>query len=112
MSASAVHFARVGLSLPCPVPVVPGTPRTMDDDGEPIPLEQRTEACAVDAWWFIGGQPVCDIHLREACDLLGLDADSVLDEGGRAGDDGVPWEERHRYSQEMAQVEGLPWEAT
>jgi hypothetical protein len=95
-----VSFTRLGISLPCPVPVIPGTPDTMRD-GEPIPLDERTEKCAVDAFWMIGGQVTCDVHLREACGLLGIDYDDLLAEaGGEFRTEGKPWRERHRYRQE------------
>lgn len=95
-----VNFARLPISLPCPVPVVPGTPDTMRD-GEPIPLEERTEKCAVDAFWMIGGQVTCDIHLREACGLLGIDYDELVEEaGGAFSIESKSWHERHRYRQE------------
>jgi hypothetical protein len=100
-----VSIMRVGLSLPCPVPVLPGTPDTMDADGEAIPLEQRTEKCGVDGWWFIGGQPCCDIHLKQACELLAIDWQGVIDEGtdgrGLNETEQKPWGERHRYPQDQ-----------
>jgi hypothetical protein len=99
-----VHFMRLPISLPCPVPVVPGTPDTCRGD-EPIPLEQRTERCCVDAFWMIGGQITCDIHLREACRFLGIDYDDLLAEaGGPASTEDKPWHERHRYAQPDAAV--------
>jgi hypothetical protein len=95
-----VSFMRLPISLPCPVPVVPGTPDTIRD-GEPIPLQERTERCAVDAFWMIGGQVMCDVHLRVACALLGVDYDELLAEaGGEFRVEGKPWHERHRYAQE------------
>lgn len=98
-----VQFTRVPISLPCPVPVVPGTPDTMRD-GEPIPLEERTERCHVDAFWMIGGQLTCDVHLRVACELLGIDYDDLLGEaGGEFSTENRPWHERSRYPQDMAQ---------
>jgi hypothetical protein len=96
-----VHFSRLPISLPCPVAVLPGTPQTMRD-GDVIPMEERTEACAVDAFWAIGGQIVCDVHLREACELMGIDFEDLVDEaGGAASCEATPWEERHRYEQSM-----------
>lgn len=76
--------------------VVPGTPDVMRD-GEPIPLEERTERCCVDAFWMIGRQVVCDIHLKAALPLLGIESgyEGLLEEG-------QPWHERHRYPQEEA----------
>jgi hypothetical protein len=106
-----VHIARLPISLPCPVPVLPGTPDTMRD-GEPIPLEERTEACAVDAFWMIGAQVCCDIHFRIALDLLKLDYDDVQEEAAGNYDipaepllehwrkeEAKPWAERFRYPQ-------------
>lgn len=95
-----VHFSRLPISLPCPVAVLPGTPTTMRD-GDVIPMEERTEACAVDAFWAIGGQITCDVHLREACELMGVDYDDLVEEaGGHASCEDAPWEERFRYPQE------------
>jgi hypothetical protein len=96
-----VQISRLPISLPCPVAVLPGTPQTMRD-GEPIPMEERTEACAVDAFWAIGGQILCDVHLREACELLEIDFDGLVDEaGGSASCEDKPWAERHRYEQSI-----------
>ena len=99
---SEVSIARVGLSLPCPVPVVPGTPDTMRD-GEPIPMEERTEQCCVDAYWMLGAQLICNTHLEEACDLLGIDFAGIVEEGtdgrGLTEREQQPWHERHRYEQ-------------
>jgi hypothetical protein len=86
-------------------------------DGEPIPMEDRTEKCCVDAFWMIGAQVTCDVHLRVACNVLGIDYEGLLDEAAESPDYGypkaeilagwqryesVPWAERHRYPQEMA----------
>lgn len=96
-----VGFARVPLSLPCPVPVIPGSPDTMDANGEPLSLDQRTERCAVDGYWFIGGQPCCDVHCRMACDVMGIDFDDLAAEaGGPFDSERVPWAERKRYPQD------------
>jgi len=99
-----VSFLRIPISLPCPVPVLPGTPTTMDEEGEPIPVAERTEKCAVDAWWMIGAQVTCDVHLREACGLLDLDFDGIVEEAtcGRGLNmrELQPWGERHRYAQD------------
>lgn len=104
-----VQFMRLPISLPCPVPVVPGTPDVLRDDGEPIPMAERTEACAVDAFWMIGAQVCCDVHLRDCCTLLGLDYDGLLEEaGGPASTENKPWAERHRYDQEDAK-KSPPW---
>jgi hypothetical protein len=104
-----VDILRVGLSLPCPIPVLPGTPDTMRD-GEPIPIEERTEACAVDAWWFLGLQLLCDVHLREACELLGMDFAGVVEQaGGLHETEKKPWAERRRYEQELAK-KAPPWQ--
>jgi hypothetical protein len=95
-------FLRLPMSVPCPTPVLPGTPTVLDDAGEVLPLEDRTERCAVDAWWAIGGQPTCDVHLRIACEFLGVDFDEVIaDLGGPASTESLPWEERYRYEQRL-----------
>lgn len=106
-----VEFTRLPLTSPCPVPVEPGTGRTFDDAGEPLPMEERTELCAVDAQWMIGNQRVCSFHLRELFDRGFFDGDydslvrdaydpeyveDTLEEHRR------PWADRHRYSQEEA----------
>jgi hypothetical protein len=96
-----VMFCRLPISLPCPVAVLPGTPQTMRGD-DVIPMEERTEACALDAFWMLGGQLLCDVHAREACELLGIDYEDLLAEaGGPARCETVPWPERHRYEQTM-----------
>jgi hypothetical protein len=93
-------FSRLPISLPCPVPVLPGTPQTMRD-GDAIPIEERSEACAVDAFWMLGGQVLCDVHAQEACGLLGIDYADLLDEaGGEFDTEAKPWAERFRYPQD------------
>jgi hypothetical protein len=107
MKGREVHFARIPISVPCPVPVLPGTPDTMRD-GDAIPMEERTERCHVDAFWFIGGQPTCDVHLRVACGLLEVDYDDLCAEaGGPFTSEEKPWSERYRYPQSDA-VDGPP----
>lgn len=109
-----VHIARLPISLPCPVPVFPGTPDTMRD-GEAIPMEERTEKCCVDAFWMLGAQITCDVHLRVACELMDIDYEGLLDEAAEMPGyskaemlaawrerEAVPWAERHRYAQEDA----------
>lgn len=99
-----VRITRLPISLPCPVPVVAGTPNTRDDDGEPIPLDERTERCAVDAFWMMGLQVTCDVHLRDACEVGGIDFDGVVAEaGGLFSSEQKPWADRHRYSQDEAE---------
>lgn len=91
---SGVIIWRVPISLPCNVPVVPGTPDTS------APIEQRTERCAVDGWWNVGRAFVCDHHLAEM--FIGTE---ILEEV-RAAYPGLPeplpWETMHRYSQDQA----------
>lgn len=91
------------IQLACPVPVTPDG-RTVDDDGEPIPMEDRTERCAVWAHWMIGGQVSCDCHTLMACDMLGIEFDGLVLEAGRKVEDArKPWSERRRSTQEDAQ---------
>lgn len=63
--------------LGCCVPVIPGT---QDTDA---PLEQRTELCAIDANWVVGSVPTCDIHVRQVCEMTGIDWPGVVSESGR-----------------------------
>lgn len=99
MSEGELTFARLPVSLPCPVPVLPGTPVTMRD-GEPVPIGERTECCAVDAWWMIGLQVACDVHLREACEMLDVDFEGLVEEAGGLNEtEQQPWGDRYRYPQ-------------
>ena len=99
-----VGFLRLPISLPCPVPIRPGDPSNLDADGEPLPLEDRTERCAVDAFWMVGNQVTCDVHLRQFCAIAGLDYDDIEREaGGPFSIEQLPWHQRHRYSQEQAE---------
>jgi hypothetical protein len=88
---------RIPISLPCQVPVVPGTP---DIDA---PIEDRTERCAVDAWWMVGKATICTHHLRatfgEATlqELCGQDPAVTLNPREL-----VPWQEMYRYQQHEA----------
>lgn len=97
------QVARVNLSLPCSVPVVPDTPRT------DAPMEQRTEKCHVDAWWFVGPLPICDLHFREFCEMTGDSYSDVVESISRTWPGPIPydaerkpWSEMHRYEQESA----------
>lgn len=106
MGGQQVAILRVPVSLPCPVPVLPGTPDTMRD-GEPIPLEERTERCAVDAFWMVGAQVLCDVHLAVFCEVAGIDFDDLVEEGGgRTERMDRPWHERHRYAQDDPALAG------
>lgn len=96
-------FMPLPILLACPVPVT-ADGRTIDDNGEPIPLEQRTERCSVWAHWMVGGQVTCDIHLADACELLGIDFGGLVIEAGReVAEARVPWAERKRSTQEDAE---------
>lgn len=92
------------IQLACPVPVT-ADGRTVDADGQPIPLAQRPERCAVWAHWMIGGQVSCDVHTAQACELLGIDFDGLVREAGREPSIArEPWDLRDRSTQEDAQL--------
>ena len=98
-----VLFFPLPIQLACPVRVTP-TGDTMRN-GEPIPMEERTERCAVWAHWMIGGQVSCDVHTAIACELLGIDFDDLVTEAGRRVEDArSPWAERRRSTQEDAEL--------
>lgn len=81
-----VDFTWCPLLLPCPVPVTEDG-RTLDADGQPLPMEDRTRECGQDAGWVIGAQLSCDEHTRLACGFMGVDYDELereAREGGRA----------------------------
>ena len=97
-----IAISRVGLSLPCTVPVVPGT------DNAEAPLEERTECCSVDAWWVVGIAFVCHHHLLQ---LFGQEAvdDFIAELKERSpwneaeipnARETKPWAEMHRYEQQ------------
>lgn len=65
----AVTITRVPISTPCPVRVTPDG-KTLNAQNEPLPIEERTEWCAVDASWMLGMQRVCDCHLIEVFDKM------------------------------------------
>lgn len=92
-----ISVMRVPLSLPCQVPVLPGTPSTVE------PIEQRTERCAVDAWWMLGRAMVCTLHLRE---LLGDEYESCVGDIPVNATESGPWEQMHRYPQDSAHPVG------
>lgn len=119
--STPVQFMRMPITTPCPIPVEAGTGRTFGNDGdEPLPLDKRTELCAVDAGWMIGAARICDFHLRELFDRGFFDGgyDSLVRETFEEyGDDcvrehlehaRVPWADRKRYSQ----ADALSWSAT
>lgn len=91
---------RVPISLPCQVPVLPGT------DDCVAPIELRTERCAVDAYWMMGRAMVCDHHIRHSMEPETLDL--VLKEYPWVELEPRPWNEMHRYPQEQAQPD---WDA-
>lgn len=90
-----IFFMRAPISLPCSVPVVPGT---SDTDA---PIEERTEVCAVDAFYMMELAMICDHH---GLGLFGVEEWGQIIEGlgGPMLYDGEPWAERHRYDQEFA----------
>lgn len=94
-----IMFARVGLSLPCMVPVLPGTP-----DTDP-PIEERTETCNVDAWWIMGRASTCHYHLVQ---LFGDErVAEMVEDLGWPGEipnktERQPWEQQRRYEQNRA----------
>lgn len=104
--ATEVQFGRVNVSLPCMVPVVPGTPTT------DAPIEERTETCNLNAWWTMGSAFICDYHLRELLDSLdgALGTyDEIVNDLTVQGWPGPtppnamerrPWGEQFRYDQE------------
>ncbi len=100
-----VSIHRVSISLPCRIPVMPGTSKT------DAPLEDRIEYCATDAWWFVGAIPTCDEHLRVVLRMMGDDYDAFLRDfieehpmyEGRIPNETerLPWNERHRYETDI-----------
>jgi len=100
-----IAITRVSLSIPCRIPVLPGTFET------DAPLETRTEFCAVDAFWFVGLASTCDVHLRIVMKLMGDDFEVFLEDFLKENPDyrghipnaweSKPWYERHRYEQDM-----------
>lgn len=92
-----VGVMRVPLSLPCQVPVLPGTGDVT------APIEERTERCATDAWWLFGRAMVCTEHLRVLLGdhdfnefIAGMAAEGY---GELSPSELLPWEQRHRYEQ-------------
>jgi hypothetical protein len=77
-AGQSAYFVRTPILFDCPVPVN-GDGDSMRD-GEPIPLEERTPKCGAKAPYLIGSQIVCEAHLRQACDLMGIEADEVIDD--------------------------------
>ena len=111
MSTVQIPIMRAPISLPCEVPVLPGSPDT------DAPGNQRTETCSTDAWWMVGKAPICHQHL---VGVMGAEeVASIVDELGVAAPNDselLPWAERHRYEQNPARLtEGHPhrvaWEA-
>ncbi len=104
-----VIITRVSLSLPCKIPVLPGTPEA------DAPLEDRIEYCATDAWWFVGQIPTCDLHLRGVLKLMDDDYDAFMadflathpewDERIPNDSERKPWAERYRYSDDIQREE-------
>lgn len=100
------QITRVNISLPCKVPVLPGTPIT------DAPLDLRTEYCAVNAWWFVGSIPTCHIHLEKVLEITGDSMLSVIEDlyekypdalrGGVPNEtERTPWEDQYRYMEDV-----------
>lgn len=103
LAEMGIPLLRVPASLPCHVPVLPGTGE------QDAPGEQRTETCSVDAWWLLGRAMVCTFHLRR---MLGAEAVeqliAELPRGIHENENG-PWEQMRRYEQNPAALpEGHP----
>jgi len=62
--------------LECCVPVTPDG-RTLDADGDPLPMEQRTTTCGEDGVWYLGNCLLCLRHAREVAILGGDDLDDI-----------------------------------
>jgi len=102
-------ISRVSLSLPCKIPVLPGTPDT------DAPLDVRTERCAVDAFWFVGSVPTCDVHLKVMLKIMGDDFETFVEDflkehpqyRGHIPNawEKKPWYERHRYAEDIVRRE-------
>jgi hypothetical protein len=97
---TGIEIGRVSLSLPCDVPVLPGTGDTE------APIEQRTERCCTDAWWMIGRAMICHEHLVFVLGQAEVDEAiaELLEAGYPATEipnarERLPWAERHRYAQ-------------
>lgn len=89
-----IPIMRVPISLPCTVPVLPGTPTAE------APAALRTERCAVDAWWVIGRAPICTLHLFQ---VIGEEkVRGLFPEFTPCPTELLTWGEMHRYGQSEA----------
>ena len=88
-----IPVMRIPISLPCNVPVLPGTPDT------DAPIEQRTERCAVDAWWMLGQATICTLHLRGVLPDVLADVEADPEFHGYNATELLPWVQMHRYEQ-------------
>jgi hypothetical protein len=104
-----LDISRLPISLPCPIPVLPNTPRTDAD------AEAKTDTCRVDAWWMVGFAVICDVHFRQMCELVGEDYDDIVAQLRRdcpefADADipnmteSQPWERMYRYADKPVDV--------
>jgi hypothetical protein len=94
-----VTFSPLPIMVACPIPVTPDG-RTLDDHDDPLPLDQRTDRCAVWAHWMVGGTIACDIHCELFCRLGGIDFDELVRDVGRTPADArQPWHQRERATQ-------------
>jgi len=63
------------VGLPGTACVIPVTPdgRALDDDGEPLPVEVRTEACTEPARWMLNNDQtwLCQEHAAQVAVLAG-----------------------------------------
>lgn len=59
--------------------VIPTTDdgRTLDADGEPLPLEERATICGGPGAWAVGTAFVCKRHAAEVADVSGDSLDAI-----------------------------------
>lgn len=76
MSGQPMHWYRLPITgMPGTECVIPVTPdgRALDDNGDPIPIEQRTERCTEVSRWMLNNDKtwLCQTHAAEVAMLAG-----------------------------------------
>lgn len=57
--------------------------RTVDDEGEPLPLDERTRVCGGPGAWVLGMAFLCQAHAAEVAEMMG-DSLQAIDDAWRA----------------------------
>lgn len=80
MTEQAVQWTKLVITgvpgMECVIPVTPDG-RATDADGEPLPMEERTQKCGADGAWAVGAAFVCRDHAAEVARMMGDSIEAI-----------------------------------